>query len=82
MKTRRVYYKHLKNNIMRNLKRLTKKATEFCELSGLSVAEVKKAMKHSAFAFKVCENIAEMNKYGVDYRYPYVIYNPYNISLS
>lgn len=67
---------------MRNLKKLTKKAVEFCELSGLSVDKVKKAMKHSSLEFKVCENIAEMNKHGVDYCYPFVIYNPYNIPLQ
>lgn len=67
---------------MRNLKRLTKKATEFCELSGLSVIKVQEAMKLDSFAFLRCESKSEMDENGVDYSFPYVIYNPYNISLS
>mgnify|MGYP001013643375 CR=1 FL=1 len=67
---------------MKTLTRLSKKAEIFCDLSGLDADKVKEAMNSSGFAFLRCETKMEMEYEGVDYAYPYVIYNPYNIELS
>jgi hypothetical protein len=67
---------------MKNLTRLSKKATEFCNLSGYDIQKVKEAMKSSSFSFSRCENKTEMDNNGVDYSYPFVIYNPFNLNIS
>ena len=67
---------------MKNLEKLSKKAIEFCELSGYNVEAVKEAMKSNSFAVQVCENKTEMEENGVDFNFPYVIWNPCNLPLS
>jgi len=67
---------------MKTLERLSSKAVQFCELSGLDVEKVKEAMKSQSFAINKCETIKEMNNGGVDYSLPYVIWNPYNLDIQ
>ena len=64
---------------MKNLKKLSKKAAEFCELSGFDVEKVKEAMKSNSFAVQKCETKSEMEDECVDFSFPYVIWNPYNL---
>ena len=73
---------NLKNTKMKNLERLSKKATEFCYLSGFDADKVREAMKSSSFAIQICENKSEMDDEGVAYAFPYVIWNPYNIDID
>ena len=68
---------------MKTLKRLSKKAAIFCEKSGYDINKVKKLMKTSkCFSLKKCITKADMDFYEVDYSYPYVIWNPYNITID
>jgi len=67
---------------MKTLDRLSSKAIQFCEFEGLDIEKVKKAMKCQSFAINRCENRTEMDKEGVDYSFPYVIWNPYNIDIK
>lgn len=67
---------------MKILERLSKKALEFCELSGYDVNKVREDMKSNCFALKKCETKEEMIDEGVDFNYPYVIWNPYNFSIN
>jgi len=63
---------------MKTLKKLSKKAREWCELSGYDVEKVKELMNSNSFAIFKCETKYEMNLEGVDYNYPYVIFDPFN----
>lgn len=67
---------------MKNLTILSKKAIEFCNLSGYDVAMIKENMKSESFAFQRCETKEEMENEGVDAGYPYVIYNPFNLKIK
>jgi hypothetical protein len=67
---------------MKNLSKLSKKATEFCELSGFDVDAVKSHMRYGCFNIQKCETKKEMKDAGVDFSYPYVIWNPYSLSLT
>ena len=67
---------------MKTLERISSKAINFCELSGLDVEKVKEAMKSQSFAINRCENRTEMDEEGVDYSLPYVVWNPYNIDIQ
>lgn len=66
---------------MKTLKRLSKKAIEFCEMSGLDARKVKNAMQIEGISINVCETIKEMDDNGVDYNYPYIIANPFNMNI-
>lgn len=63
---------------MKNISKLSKKAAEFCEMSGYDVDKVRELMKSTYFAIRKCETKREMEDEGVDFSYPYVIWNPYN----
>lgn len=67
---------------MKDLQKMSQKAAAFCELSGHNVAKVKKAMKLNYFAVQVCETKKEMEDKGVDFNFPYCIYNPYNLDID
>lgn len=67
---------------MKKLTRLSKKAVEFCEFSGLDVNKIHENMEYESFAFQICETKEEMHLYGVDYNYPYVIFNPFNFDIK
>lgn len=67
---------------MKTLKRLSKKAIEFCELSGFDKNKVNEAMKLNSFAMQKCETKAEKEYHDVDLNYPYVIFNPFNITIN
>ena len=68
---------------MKTLKRLSKKAAIFCEKSGHDINKVKKLMNESkCFSLKKCLTKKDMDFYEVDYNYPYVIWNPYNIVID
>jgi hypothetical protein len=67
---------------MKSLEKLSKKAIEFCNYEGLDIEKVKKAMKSSLFAIQRCETKSEMEDEGVDFSYPYVIWNPYDIDVT
>ena len=67
---------------MKNLVKLSKKAAEFCELSGYDVDKVKEAMKSNSFAVQKCETKSEMEDEGIDLSFPYVIWNPYNLDID
>ena len=66
---------------MKKLTRLSKKAIQFCKLSGYDVEKVKESMESNSFAFKKCESAEEIQDNGVLSEYPYLIYNPFNFNL-
>ena len=85
MKTRIKEVKRLDSDYtaMQTLKRMSKKAAIFCEKSGYDINKVKKLMKDSrCFSIKKCLTNEDMDFYEVDYSYPYVIWNPYNITID
>lgn len=67
---------------MKNLTKLSKKAKIFCELSGYDADKVRKFIKTESFVLRRCETKNEMDYEGVDYTYPYIIYNPFNINIE
>lgn len=67
---------------MKNLTKLSKKAEMFCELSGYDAEKVREAMNGDSFAIQRCETKNEMDYEGVDYAYPYIIYNPFNLNIN
>ena len=71
----------LKQQIMKKVTRLSKKAIQFCELSGYDVETIKVLMKSNSFAFYKCESADEIKGNGVLSEYPYLIYNPFNFNL-
>ena len=66
---------------MRNLKRLSKKAASFCNMSGYDVDAIRANMG-SGIELQVCETVTEMDENEVDYSYPYVLFNPFNITIK
>ena len=64
---------------MKTLKKLSKKAREWCELSGYDVEKVKKLMNSESFAIIELETKREMNIEGVDYNYPYILFDPFHL---
>ena len=67
---------------MKTLSKLSKNAAIFCINSGYDVDKVKEAMKSTSFSIQRCETKGEMIYNGVDYQFPYVIFNPYNIDIN
>lgn len=67
---------------MKTLTRLSKKAIQFCELSGYDVEKVKESMKSNSFAFKKCESAKEIQDNEVSSAYPYLIYNPFGLDIN
>ena len=67
---------------MKKLTRLSKKAVEFCEFTGLDVNRIHENMKSESFAIQICETKEEMRLYDVDYNYPYVFFNPFNYEIK
>ena len=67
---------------MKTLKRISKKAAVFCELSGINLDGLKYQINCGQLQIKRCETKEEMDLNGVDYSYPYVISNPYELSLK
>lgn len=63
---------------MKTLKRLSKKAVEFCELCGYDVERVKELMNSNSFAIERLEK-KEMDEEGCDYAYPYKIFDPFHL---
>ena len=64
---------------MKTLKRLSKKAVEFCEMSGYDVERVKELMNSNSFAIERLETKKEMDEEGCDYAYPYKIFDPFHL---
>lgn len=67
---------------MKTLKRLSKKAVEFCELCGYDPAKVRENMKSNSFAVERLETKKEAENNGADPCYPYRIFNPFNFNLK
>jgi hypothetical protein len=68
---------------MKSISKLSKNTTIFCINSGYDVDKVKEAMKSTLFfSIQRCETKGEMIYNGVDYKFPYVIFNPYNIDIN
>ncbi len=67
---------------MKNLKQLSKKAIKFCKMSGYDVAKVKHLMKTSSFSVIRLETQMEIIYEGVDPKYPYIIFNPFNHDIK
>ena len=67
---------------MKSLEKLSKKAIEFCKYEGLDIEKVKEAMKGGSFSVQKCETKSEMEEEGVDFSFPYVIWNPYNLDVT
>lgn len=67
---------------MKTLSKLSSKAIEFCDLSGYAIDKIREAMKCDAFVLQRCETMTEMNEEGVDYSFPYIVFNPYNIDID
>lgn len=51
-------------------------------MSGYDVNKIRENMKSENFAFQICETREDMNDNGVDYNYPYVIFNPFNFDIE
>ena len=60
---------------MKALKRLSKKAAEFCEMSGYDPKLISRLIKGDFLFILKFETKEEMDKEGVDYNYPYKIYD-------
>ena len=67
---------------MKTLKRLSKKASEFCALSNYDADKVKEAMKSKSFALISLETKKEMKDAEVDVSFPYMVWNPYNLEIK
>ena len=67
---------------MKTLKRLSKKASEFCALSNYDADKVKEAMKSKSFALMSLETKKEMKDAEVDVSFPYMVWNPYNLEIK
>ena len=67
---------------MKTLKRLSKKATKFCSLSGYDTDKIRELMKYESFSILKIETKKEIDDEGVDYNYPYKIFNPFNFDLK
>jgi hypothetical protein len=67
---------------MKTLKRLSKRAAEWCELSGYDPAKVRENMKSNSFAVERLETKKEVESNGADPRYPYRIFNPFNLNIK
>jgi hypothetical protein len=67
---------------MKTLKRLSKRAIEFCELCGYDVDKVKKNMRSECFAIERLETVDEIEMYNTDRSYPYYVYNPFNFKIE
>jgi hypothetical protein len=72
----------LKIKIMANqITKISKKVTEWVELSGYDIEKVKKNMKHFSFAVEKL-SVKEAKEEGCDMNYPYRLFNPYNLSVK
>lgn len=60
---------------MKRIKRLSKKAIKYAELSGYDIQLFEEDFNKGAFILYKLENKSEMDYHGVDYNYPYVIYS-------
>lgn len=67
---------------MKNLKKLSPKALVFCNLSGYNIEMIKENLNSNVFALQRCETKKEINDNDVDSQYPYVVYNPLNLSVK
>ena len=67
---------------MKTLKRLSKKATEWCELMNYDVDKVKENMQSNSFAVQKLETVEEIEYEGVDRNYPYRLFNPFGFSVE
>ena len=67
---------------MKTMEKLSKKASEFCALSGYDVDKVKEAMKSKSFAIMSLETKKEMKDAEVDVSFPYMVWNPYNLEIK
>jgi len=75
-------YRLIVLKIMKTLTRLSKKASEFCELCGYDPVKVRKNMKSNSFAVERLETKKEVEYEGADPCYPYRIFNPFNFNLK
>lgn len=64
---------------MKTLKRLSKKAAEFCEFSGYNPKLISKLIKGDFLFILKFETKEEMDKEGVDCNYPYKIYDNWDM---
>ena len=67
---------------MKNLVRISSKAAEWCELMNLDVQKVKENMNSNSFAVQKCETREEIYENGVEYSYPYVLFNPFSLNVK
>ena len=67
---------------MKTIERLSKKAIDYCDLSGFDSDKVREAIKSGAISIEKFETKKEMDEEGIDYSYPYVVNNPYNIDIT
>jgi len=67
---------------MKTLTRLSKKAAEFCSLSGYDTDKIRELMKYESFSILKIETKKEIDDEGVDYNYPYKIFNSFNFDLK
>jgi len=67
---------------MKTLKKLSKKATEYCKYSGYDVRKVKELIKYNSFAIQKLETKEEIKSANVDFMYPYQIFNPFNFTIK
>lgn len=60
------------------IKNLSKKAADYCTLSGLLPEKVQQAVNSNEVTLYRLTNKAETRLYDVDYNYPYVILDRFN----
>jgi ribulose 1,5-bisphosphate carboxylase large subunit-like protein len=63
------------------ISKISKKVTEWVELSGYDIEKVKENMKSNSFAVEKLSK-KEAKEEGCDMNYPYRLFNPYNLSVK
>ena len=66
---------------MKNITKISPKVAEWCNMMNYDIQKVKENMNRNSFAVQKCETREEMNNEGVEYDHPYILFNPFNISV-
>ena len=66
---------------MKTITRLSKKAIEFCEMSGYDIDKIRICITSVSFSVEKCETKQEMINNEVDFNLPYIIINPLHFDI-
>ena len=64
---------------MKELKKLSNKAAKYCSLSGYDPEKIRELMKSTSVSIIKLETKEEMDEEGVDYNYPYKLFDPFHL---